>query len=91
VTQVAALLSAKLGRKITLVNITEDEAASAMIAAWGLPGDYARILAQLDTAIKNGEEERLNDVVLQVTGRKPKTFEEFVNECVEKGVWEQRV
>jgi len=73
------------------VNITEDEAASAMKAAWGLPGDYARILAQLDTAIKNGEEERLNDVVLQVTGRKPKTFEEFVNECAEKGVWEQSV
>jgi festuclavine dehydrogenase len=86
VIQVAALLSKKLGRKITLVNITEEEAAFAMTVAWGLPDNYARILAQLDTAIRNKEEERINDIVLRVTGREPKTFEEFVNASVVKGV-----
>ena len=54
---------------------------------FGVPGDYARLLAQLDTAIKNGEEERLNSVVLDVTGREPTRFEDFADRCVEKSVW----
>jgi festuclavine dehydrogenase len=68
------------------VKLTEDELADAM-TNFGIPGDYARLLAQLDTAIKNGEEERLNRVILDVTGREPTRFQEFVERCVEKGVW----
>jgi festuclavine dehydrogenase len=68
------------------VKISEDELAEGM-ASYGIPDDYARLLAQLDTAIKNGAEERLNSVVLDVTGRVPRKFEDFVESCVEKGVW----
>jgi festuclavine dehydrogenase len=84
--KVAEILTKKLGREITHVKLTEDELADAM-ANFGIPGDYARLLAQLDTAIKNGEEERLNTVILDVTGREPTRFQEFVERCVEKGVW----
>lgn len=85
---VAALLSHKLGRKITHVKITEDELAITMSEY--VPKDYARILAQLDTAIRNGEEERLSpQVVERVTGRKPVSFESFVDRCVGKGVWDK--
>jgi festuclavine dehydrogenase len=78
-------LSQKLGRKINHVNITEDELTTGMSTF--LPAEYARLLAQLDTAIKNGAEERLNTVLLDVTGRKPRKFLDFVDSCVENGVW----
>lgn len=84
--QVAAILTRKLGRKITHVNISEDELAAGM-TSFGIPDDYARLLAQLDTAVKKGAEERLNSVVLDVTGRHPRSFQDFVVECIENGVW----
>jgi len=43
-----------------------------------MPLGYAVMLAAMDTAISNGSEERLNDVVLKVTGRSPRTFYDFV-------------
>ncbi len=85
----ADLLTAKLGRKITHVNITEKQLATAM-ECMGIPKDYANMLAVLDTAIKNGAENRTNDVVEKVTGKKPRGFESFVDECVERGVWAKK-
>ena len=43
------------------------------------------MLAALDTAVANGIEERLNEKVLQITGRSPKAFKEFVE--ANKAVW----
>lgn len=51
-----------------------------------MPGDYAKMLAELETVIKNGEEERLNVVVVKVTGREPRGLEESLDEIVRKGV-----
>ncbi len=56
---------------------------------FGIPKDYARILANLDTKIKNGEEERMNDVVLRITGKQPRGLEGFVVEAAGRGVWER--
>jgi len=83
--EVAEILTRKLGRKITHVKITEDELAAEMTSF--LPAEYARLLAQLDTAIKNGAEVRLNSVVLDVTGREPRRFRDFMERCVESCVW----
>jgi festuclavine dehydrogenase len=55
-----------------------------------MSSDYARMLASLDTAIKDGKENRLNDVVLKVTGHPPKKFETYLGECMEKGVWDKK-
>ena len=55
--------------------------------SFGVPEDYARVLAELDTNIKKGKEEISNDTVLKVTGIAPKTFADFVEECVRNGVW----
>ncbi len=68
------------------MKISEDELAEQM-ASFGIPDDYGRLLAKLDTAIKNGAEERLNSVVSDVTGREAKSFEDFVRSCIERGVW----
>lgn len=78
-----------LGRKITHVKISEDEAASQM-EGWGIEPGYARMLAQLDTAVKDGKEERLNDVVLKITGHPPKKFEVYLGECIARGVWDKK-
>lgn len=40
----------------------------------------------MDIPIKNGSEEKLNHVVLTVTGKKPKTFREFAEE--NKSIWQ---
>ncbi|KAH0536043.1 hypothetical protein FGG08_007050 [Glutinoglossum americanum] len=81
---VAQVLSGTLGRKITHVRVSEAEAAADLRSA-NLQADYAQMLAALDTAVANGVESRLNDEVLLVTGRSPKTFQEFVE--VNKKVW----
>lgn len=83
------MLTQKLGRKITHRKVRENDLAYAM-SSFGVPDDYAKLLAQLDTAIKNGAEERLNSVILDVTGREPRTFQDFVQRCIESGFWVKR-
>jgi festuclavine dehydrogenase len=84
--EVAALLSAKLEREITHVNITELELAQSMVPFLG--DKYAAALAQLDIIVSEGKEERLNDVVERVTGRRGTTLEDYVDECEKRGVWD---
>jgi len=87
--QVATFLTNALGRKISHVRISEDEVAAQLYAV-GIPDDYSRVLAQLDTYIAEGKEEIMNDVVEKVTGERPVSFEEFVLEAVGRGVWDKR-
>lgn len=86
--EVAELFTKVLGRKITHVKITEEQAAAAMKQF--MPADYAKMLAALDTAIKEGKENRLNDTVLKVTGRPPKKLEVYLGECMARGVWDKK-
>lgn len=78
-------MSEKLGRVIRHVDVSEQELVQGVQAF--MPLDYARMLAGLDTAIREGKEERVNDVVKRVTGREPKTLGELVDEGVRDGVW----
>lgn len=66
------------------MNWTEDQVRERYVSI-GLNEGYAKILAGLDTSIKEGIEEKHNDIVEKVTGRKPKTFKVFVEE--KKLVW----
>lgn len=71
------------------MKVTEEQIARDMMKS-GLDEDFACCLAQLDTAVKEGKEERLNDVVSRITGRDPKRLEAYIQECVERGVWAKR-
>ena len=51
----------------------------------GVPAHTANMLGELDTGIKNGMEDRLNDTVLKVTGSSPMTFREFAEK--NKDAW----
>lgn len=83
----AHLLTQKLGRRITHVKITEKELADGMAAF--MSREYAELLASLDTAIKKGAEDRVNQVVEDVTGKKPLMLEGYIDRCVQQGVWEK--
>lgn len=73
-----------LGRKITHIDLTEDELVSGFKKK-DMPEDYARLLARADRSIKAGEEERLDDAVRRVTGKDPRRFKDFAGSV--KGVW----
>ncbi|KAI3399984.1 hypothetical protein diail_5140 [Diaporthe ilicicola] len=81
----ADILSEVVGKTIVHVNISVEELAEHHVKNNGLPEEYAQALAAMDVPIKNGSEENTNDVVLSVTGRKPKTFREFAVE--NKSIW----
>lgn len=52
-----------------------------------MPADDAAMMAQMDTMVKEGAEDRLNDVVQTLTGIPPLSFREFASR--EKHVWIQ--
>ncbi|KAH8766839.1 hypothetical protein F5883DRAFT_79099 [Diaporthe sp. PMI_573] len=83
--QCADILSEVIGKEVIHVNLTVEELAERHVKNAGLNKEYAQVLASMDISIKGGSEERLNDVVLRVTGGKPKTFGEFALE--NKSVW----
>jgi len=53
----------------------------------GIDPEYARVLARLDTAVRNREEERMNNAVEDMIGRPPISMKRFIEVEGEKGVW----
>jgi festuclavine dehydrogenase len=78
-----------LGRKIVHVKISEDEEAVRM-ESFGIPGDYARMLAELDTHISQGKEDITSDVIPQLGRKEPRGLESFLEEYARKGAWEKK-
>lgn len=74
-----------IGKQVVHVNLTVDELAEHHVKNSGISEEYAKVLAGMDIPIKNGSEEKLNDVVLTVTGKKAKSFKEFAVE--NKSTW----
>ncbi|KAK7738063.1 hypothetical protein SLS63_002396 [Diaporthe eres] len=83
--QCADILTEVIGKKVVHVNLTVEELAEHHVKNSGLSEEYAKVLAGMDTPIKNGSEEKLNNVVLTVTGSKPKSFKEFA--VANKSIW----
>mgnify|MGYP000265331356 CR=1 FL=1 len=55
---------------------------TARFESLGLPKDYAVALAGMDDAVANGSENRVTKKVQLITGRQPKSFEQFVTETL---------
>ncbi|WP_037064343.1 NAD(P)H-binding protein [Pseudonocardia acaciae] len=74
----AASTIAKItGRTIRVVDITVEELARTYVDA-GMPADYAEALAGMHADIRAGSEDRVTTAVRDITGREPRSFEEFV-------------
>ncbi|MGW2621391.1 ergot alkaloid biosynthesis protein [Micromonospora taraxaci] len=74
--EIAAVLSEVGGRPVKHRAIDAAELA-ARHSANGIPPDFARFLASLDTAIGAGAEDRTTSTVADVTGRTPRSFRDF--------------
>ena len=77
--EVARLISASSGRPVAHHRWTLQELTSRFEAI-GIPAEFAQALAGMDGAIAHGAEDRVTDTVEALTGRRPKTFAEFVLE-----------
>ncbi|KAM7183218.1 nucleoside-diphosphate-sugar epimerase [Naviculisporaceae sp. PSN 640] len=84
--EVAAKLSAALGRHIEHISLPPKEREEQMIK-FGLPAEGAAFMIHLENLTASGFETHMNDVIEQVTGQKPRTVDQFIEE--NKAVWGQ--
>lgn len=77
--QAAEIILAQTGRQVRVKRITEKEQAAAYHAS-GMPTDFAAALAAVERGIKEGREEQVSTAVLELTGRPPRAFSEFVSD-----------
>ncbi len=77
--QVAEILSGMLGRKISHVNISEEQSRIGMKEA-GSPDWLIEGLIEADRTIREGHFSIVSPTVKDVTGRKPRSFEQFTRD-----------
>lgn len=75
----AAIITARTGRPVRVVHIGADEQAANYRAA-GMPAEFAAALAAVEDGIRAGREDQVSTAVLDLTGRPPRTFAEFVQD-----------
>ncbi|MCP2164841.1 NAD(P)H-binding protein [Goodfellowiella coeruleoviolacea] len=75
----AATITAHTGRPVRVVPIGVDEQAAHYRAA-GASAEFAAAIAAVEDGIRAGREDRVSTAVLDLTGRPPRTFAEFVQE-----------
>lgn len=75
----AAVITAHGGRPVRLVRVDAGDLAAGYRAA-GMPPRFAAALAAVESDIRAGGEDRVSTAVLDLTGRPPRTFTEFVRE-----------
>jgi uncharacterized protein YbjT (DUF2867 family) len=83
--QAAAILSQVLGRTINYVDVPEDVVRQGMQGA-GMPEPTVNALLELYASYKAGQAATVSPAVEQVTGKKPISFEQFVQDYAE--VWQ---
>ncbi len=75
----AAVISAQVGRSLPVRDVSVEQLAARHRAA-GLPAGFAAILAAPEHAVRAGRYDEVTTSVLDLTGRPPRTFEDFVRE-----------
>ena len=73
----ADLISAASGLSVRHHRLSVEDLARRY-SGFGLPEQYAEMLARMDDAIAHGREDRTTEEVEQVTGRKPITLSDFL-------------
>jgi uncharacterized protein YbjT (DUF2867 family) len=77
--EAAAIITAFTGQQVRVVHASADEQAADLRAA-GIPPAFATILATADAGVRPGREDQLSTAVLDLTGRPPRAFTQFVRE-----------
>lgn len=74
--EVALILTEASGKKIQYQEVTPEEMLPGLLAA-GLPSDYAQFLLIILNYFKLGYSEVVTDSVKKITGKAPRTFEQY--------------
>ncbi|WP_448332207.1 NAD(P)H-binding protein [Streptomyces sp. DSM 41534] len=77
--QAARIITARTGRRVRVERMTEQEQAAACRAS-GMPAEFAAALAAVERGSKEGREDQVSTAVLELTGRPPRAFADFVSE-----------
>lgn len=77
--EVAAILTATLGRPIRYEEVPPDAMRGALLAA-GLPPAYSEGLLAILALFRQGHAARVTDAVATVTGRAPRSFAEYARD-----------
>jgi uncharacterized protein YbjT (DUF2867 family) len=77
--EVAAILSRATGRTITYQDIPPEAMRPGLLQA-GLPPDYAEFLLLILSYFKAGSSERVTDAVQTLTGRAPRSLEQYAQD-----------
>lgn len=75
----AAIITAHTGRPVRVAHISSEEQLAGYRAA-GMPAEFAAGLAGMEDGIRAGKEDQVSTSVLDLTGRPPRTFAEFVQD-----------
>lgn len=78
-THAATLIATQAGRSVHVRDLTVDQLAARYRAA-GLPAGFAGSLAAIGGDVRAGRYDEVTTSVLDLTGRPPRTFEDFVRE-----------
>ncbi|GIP47893.1 putative oxidoreductase YesF [Paenibacillus sp. J53TS2] len=77
---VAKVIRSVTGLNAAHIHITPEQLTERHMAT-GLPESYAKNLAEMDIRIRlDGLEDQVTDTVLRVTGREPRSLEQFISE-----------
>ncbi|MEV5717066.1 ergot alkaloid biosynthesis protein [Amycolatopsis mediterranei] len=77
--EAAAIITAVTGLPVRVVRVRADE-QTAQLQADGIPAGFAAILAAADAGVRAGHDAEISTAVLDLTGRPPRTFAQFVEE-----------
>ena len=83
-TQVAAILSQETGRAIGYQDITPEAMRAGLLGA-GLPAPYVEFMLLILGFFKAGYAERTTDAVQQITGRAPRSLQQYARDY--RGSW----
>ena len=78
---VASRLSTLLGRRVEYVDVPDEQARAGLLQA-GMPDWLASNLVTLFALIRQGVMTETTDTVFAVTGRPPRTFDEFAQDAL---------
>jgi len=84
VADAASIISGAAGINITHLDIAPDEWIAGAVAM-GVPTEYGEVIRRLAATVASGNGARPNNVVEEVTGRKPRRFAEFARR--ESAAW----
>jgi uncharacterized protein YbjT (DUF2867 family) len=80
--KMAELLSNSIGKKISYVNVSEQEARAAM-KEMGMDDWLTNTILELYNYFKKGYASQVSSAVEEVTGKKPVSFSQFANDYVD--------